>query len=308
MTEKIISFDSRERLLNKTRGYLSAMDEMIQDGDRSVQLLLRAFAVADEALKIKIVIMLGTCARNRVAWSLLDIMHDPRQSDSIRQAAAIQISVIGPRLEDKEALIEQLLHDLDDGSPFIRAMAVFALGWEGNRQAAPALIDCLCDEDIDVQQAAVNALSNLQDENIFALLAQRLQKSAKEQQRSILYNLGHFPSHQHEATQLCRTFLHHTDPDLRYDALVVLRSLCDPLQDLDLYVRCLNDSDARIRELALIRLQTLERSHLTTLLPQIRPLVSDPRQCVRQAATRLICHIEPIALAGACRRMGHSRG
>ena len=246
MTEKIISFDSRERLLAKTRGYLSAMDQMIRDGDRSVQLLLRAFAVADEALKIKIVIMLGTCAYSRVAWSLLDIMHDPCHSDSIRQAAAIQISVIGPRIEDKEALAEKLLCDLDNDAPFLRAMAAFALGWEGNRQAAPVLIDCLCDEDIDVQQAAVNALSNMHDENIFALLALRLQKSAKEQQRSIIYNLGHFPSHQHEATQLCRAFLHHNDPDLRYDALVVLHSLAASLQDLDLYARCLDDSDARI--------------------------------------------------------------
>jgi HEAT repeat protein len=306
MTEKIISFDSQERLLTKTRGYLSAVDEMIRDGDRSVQLLLRAFAVADDALKIKIVIMLGTCARSRVAWSLLDIMHDPGQSDNIRQAAAIQISVIAPRLKDKEALTKQLLHDLEADAPFVRAMAAFALGWEGNLRAAPELIDCLCDGDIDVQQAAVNALSNLHDENLFALLAQRLQISAKEQQRSILYNLVHFPSHQGAAAQLCRAFLQHKDPDLRYDALVVLRSLTDPLQELDLYARCLDDSDARIRELVLMRLQAVERRHLAALLPKIRPLVSDPRRRVRQAATQLICHIEPIALAGACPRMGQS--
>ena len=297
MTGKIIPFNGRERLLTKVRSYLSGMDELIRDGDQGVELLLKAFPLADDALKVKIVILLGTFARKTVVWSLLDIMRNTSLGDTVRQAAAIQISVIGAAIEDKNSLLENLLPDLQADDPAMRALAAFALGWEGNSRAAPELIDCLSDDDNDVQQAAVNALSNLRDESLFTLLAQRLQRGAKEQQRSILYNLGHFPSRYGEAAQICRTFLHHNDPDLRYDALVVLHGLSDPVKELALYEHCLEDTDARIRELSLIRLLGVERARLKPLSSKIRAMVNDPQPRVRQAATRLVHHIDAITLA-----------
>jgi HEAT repeat protein len=297
MAENIIPFDCRERLLLKVRGYLSAVDELIRDGDQGIDVLLKAFDFADDDLKVKIVIMLGTIARPRVIWSLLDIMRDPELEESIRQAAAIQISVVGAFLNDTDDLVAELLSDLDDKAPFARANAAFALGWEGNMKAAPDLIDCLSDEDMEVQQAAVNALSNLRDDSLFTLLAQRLQKGAKEQQRSILYNLGHFPSRHGEVARICRSYLHHIDADLRYDALVVLHSVSEPVEDLVLYEHCLDDSDMRIRELALMQLRKIERSFLKPLMPKIRAMVNDPRARVRQAATRLTHHIDSIRIS-----------
>ena len=297
MTDKIIRFDGQDRLLSRARGYLSAMDELISDGRQGVDLLLKAFQIADEELKLKIVIMLGTIGRSQVVWSLLDIMRDGSQTENVRQAAAIQISVLGANFEAKEALVDQLLKDLDADIPFIRANAAFALGWEGNVRAVPDLIDCLSDEDIEVQQAAVNALSNLRDESLFVMLAQRLQKGAKEQQRSILYNLSHFPSRSGEAAQICRNFVHHSDPDLRYDAMVVLNGLSDAARELAVYEIGLDDADARIRELALMRLQSVARSKLGRLMPKVRLLVNDPHARVRQAATRLVHHIDSISLA-----------
>lgn len=297
MADNIIPFDCRDRLLLKVRGYLSAVDELIRDGDQGIELLLRAFDCADDDLKVKIVIMLGTIARPKVIWSLLDIMRNPELGGAIRQAAAIQISVVGAFLDDTDDLVAELRIDLDDEAPFARANAAFALGWEGNMTAAPDLIDCLSDEDMEVQQAAVNALSNLHNDSLFTLLAQRLQKGAKEQQRSILYNLGHFPSRHGEAAQICRSYLHHSDADLRYDAMVVLHSVSEPFQDLGLYEQCLDDSDVRIRELALMRLRNIERSVLKPLMPKIRAMVNDPRAPVRQAATRLAHDIDSISLA-----------
>lgn len=297
MVENIIPFDCDERLLTKARGYLSAVDELIRDGDKGITLLLRAFDCADDDLKIKIVIMLGTIASPKVVWALYDIMRNGELGESIRQAAAIQISVVGADLAQTDRLVTELRKDLRNNTPFARANAAFALGWEGNLAAAPDLIDCLSDEDIEVQQAAVNALSNLQDDSLFALLAQRLQKGAKEQQRSILYNLGHFPSKHGEAAQICRNFLHHSDADLRYDAMVVLHSVSEPIQDLELYEHCLEDGDPRIRELALVRLRKIERNLLRSVAPKVRALVMDPKPAVRQAATRLIHFIDSISLA-----------
>ena len=298
MNKKIIRFDADQRLLSKVRDYLSALDELISDGNEAVDLLLKAFWVADEDLKVKIVIMLGTVARPQVAWSLLDIMRDPAQSETVRQAASIQISVMGGALQDRNALVEHLRSDLQAEEPFLRASAAMALGWEGNSLAAPDLIDCLSDDDIDVQQAAVNALSNLHDDSLFTKLAQRLQKGGKEQQRSILYNLSHFPSRYGEAAQICRTFVHHNDPDLRYDALVVLHILSDADRESTINDHCLDDGDARIRELALIHLRRVDRSRLKTVMPKVRRLVNDPQARVRQAATRLVHHVDSISLAG----------
>jgi HEAT repeat protein len=298
MSEKIIRFDADQRLLSKVRAYLSALDELISDGNQAVDLLLKAFDVADEDLKVKIVIMLGTVARPQVAWSLLDILRDPDQSETVRHAAAIQISVMGGALKDRNALVERLRADLQAESPFLRAIAAMALGWEGNTHAAPDLIDCLSDDDIDVQQAAVNALSNLHDDSLFTKLAQRLQKCGKEQQRSILYNLSHFPSRYGEAAQICRTFVHHNDPDLRYDALVVLHILSDAKLETDINDHCLDDGDARIRELALTHLRRVDRLRLKKIMPKVRRMVNDPQARVRQAATRLVHHVDSITLAG----------
>jgi hypothetical protein len=296
MTEKIIRFDGQERLLARVRTYLSALDELISDGDHGVAMLLKAFQIADEELKVKIVIMLGTIPRPLVAWSLLDIMRDTSQSENVRQAAAIQISVMGGILEEKTALVAQLRKDLEADVPFVRANAAFALGWEGNLQVAPDLIDCLSDEDIEVQQAAVNALSNLRDESLFTMLAQRLQIGAKDQQRSILYNLSHFPSRYGEAARICKTFIHHGDPDLRYDALVVLHSLSDITREMAIYEHCLDDEDPRIRELALMRLRVVEHSRLEIIMPKVRRMVGDRHARVRQAATRLVHRIDSISL------------
>jgi HEAT repeat protein len=298
MSDKIIPFDGRERLLNKVQAYLTDPEQLIRDDGQGLEVLLKALPAADEALKVKIVIMLGTIARPEAAWSLLGIMRDPSQGENVRQAASIQISVLGAMLDDSEGLVDQLLRDLESDAPFMRASAAFALGWEGNVRAAPELIDCLCDDDVDVQQAAVNALSNLRDDSLFTMLTLRLQKGAKEQQRSILYNLGQFPSRHGEAARICRTFVHHNDADLRYDALVVLNGLSDPARELALYEHCLDDGDGRIRELALTRLQAIARDRLCTMIPKIRRLVGDSQHRVRQAATRLVHRIDPICLAG----------
>lgn len=297
MVDNIIPFDCDERLLAKARGYLCAVDELIRDGDQGITLLLRAFGCADDDLKVKIVLMLGTIARPKVAWSLFDIMRNGNLNESIRQAAAIQISVVGAKLAPNDRLVDELREDLKSPTPFVRANAAFALGWEGNISAAADLVDCLSDDDLEVQQAAVNALSNLEDESLFTLLADRLQKGAKEQQRSILYNLGHFPSRQGEAGRICRNFLHHSDADLRYDAMVVLHSVSDPVDDLALYEHCLEDPDSRIRELALIRLCKIDRNLLTSVAPKVRDLATDPKSSVRQAATRLVHFIDSISLA-----------
>lgn len=293
MSEKIIQFNAPERLLARVNHYISAVDQLIQDGDEALDLLLTAFEVADDDTKIKIVLLLGALASAKVVPPLLNIMQDSHQSESIRQAAAIQISVVGGLIGGTDDLVDQLLETLKSDRPFDRANAAFALGWEGNLRAAPQLTECLLDSEAEVQQAAVNALSNLQEDRIFSVLAECLQKSAKEQQRAILYNLGHFTGRHSEIAQICKTFVHHPDADLRYDALVVLNTVSEPADHLAVYEHCLQDSDARIRELALTQLAELAPTQLETIEGAIRALLEDDIVKVYQAAIRLIHSMQP---------------
>jgi hypothetical protein len=43
MVATIIRFDSRERLLDRICDYVTAVDTLIRDGDRAIDLLLRGF-------------------------------------------------------------------------------------------------------------------------------------------------------------------------------------------------------------------------------------------------------------------------
>lgn len=293
MSENVIPFNVQERLLAKVQHYISSVDQLICDGDEAIEVLLAAFAGADEETKIKIVLLLGTLANSKVVDPLLAIMQDNRLGESIRQAAAIQVSVVGGLVIDKDPLVDRLLEVLKSETAFDRANAAFALGWEGNLRAAPQLIECLFDEEGEVQQAAVNALSNLQEDQIFFFLAERLQKSAKEQQRAILYNLCHFSGRHNEISQICKTFVHNSDADLRYDALVVLKTVSEVEDSLELYEHCLKDDDARIRELALTHLAELAPIQLVMIEGAIRTLLTDDFVKVCQAAVRLVHKMHP---------------
>jgi HEAT repeat protein len=289
----IIPFNANSRLLAKAQAYLSALDQLILDGDQAVQALIRALDVADSELKLKIVLMLGAMAATEVITPLYTIMTDRRHNEAIRHAAAVQLSLVAGSLpaNQTEALAEGLIADLGHTDPEIRANAAYALGWEGNRRAIPELLDILCDEDMEVQQAAVSALSNIRDERLFATLADRLMRGTKEQQRCILYHLGFFSSKQAEVVRICTRYLSNPDADLRYDALVVIDAIMGEDKSVPLFLQSLRDSDARIREKALVYLTAVEEHLLKEATAHIRPLLQDPSPAIRQAAIRLMHHI-----------------
>jgi HEAT repeat protein len=293
MTDKIIQFNAQERLLAKVRSYMYGVEKLIHEGDEAIDVLLRAYPSAKDNLKIKIVLLLGTLASPAVVDPLFAIMRNDVDSDAIRQAAAIQLSVVGGVLIDSESLVHRLLELLEGGTTFEKANAAFALGWQGNLQAAPFLIDCLFNGEIEVQQAAVTALSNIQDDRLFYVLTERLPKSSKEQQRSILYNLGRFSSRQNEIVQICQNYLSHQDSELRYDALVVLNTVTDANESVTHIEKCLSDPDARIRERALTTLATVDHGRLAALEPEVRKLLKDSSAPVRRAAVQLFRHMFP---------------
>ena len=285
---KVVKFETKERLFEKVQTYIDSIERFIEDWDKAVPLLLKALRHADNKLKNEIILLLGSFAKQEVAWPLYEMIIDPNEEEEIRNMASIQLSVISSFLKQPQPLIDRLLEDLKSRDPELRRHAAFALGWEGNTQAAIPLIGLLYDSDIEVQQTAVNALSNLRDDRIISLMLERLEHGPLEQKRCILFNLWRFYSKQKEVISVYLKYLDHADPDLRFDALVLLGSIVEIEEYIPVYRRCLRDKDPRIRALALRELGEVSREDLLGLRNEIKDMLLDSHMEIKQAALKIL--------------------
>jgi len=285
---KVIAFEAREQLLQNARNYLESVELFLEERDKAVPLLLKAMRHADRELKHEIMLLLGSFAKQEVAWPLYEIMVDPNESEDSHHDASIQLSVIFSFLKDPQPLIDRLLEDVKSQDPLMRVNAAFALGWEGNAQAAIPLIELLYDPDERVQQSTVNALSNLRDDRILSLMLERLEHGALEQKRTILLNLWRFYSKRDEVISVYLQYLEHENDDLRFDALVLLGLITDVRTNLKVYARSLSDTDPRIRGLALKKLARLGKDELSGLRSKIKEMLSDPEMDVKRAAMEIL--------------------
>lgn len=286
---RVIEFDPRERLLEKAKKYVESLELFSEEAGQAIPLLLRAMKCADRDLKHSIMVLLGSFAKEEIVWPLYDMMTDPSENEEVRHDAATHLSVIGPFLKDPQPLNDRLLKELESADAERRLHATFALGWEGNVQAAIPLIERLYDTEVRIQQTAVNALCNLRDERILGLLVDRLDHGSLEQKRSILINLWRFSSKGEEVREIYLNYLEHEDPELRFDALVCLGPMTEVQEYLEVYRRCLKDKDSRIRELALKRLtEEVGERNLESLRADIEPLLKDSEVNIQKAAFRIL--------------------
>ena len=288
MTQKIIDFESREHLFKKVESYIESIELFLEEQDKAVPMLLKALKYADQELKHEIILLLGSWAKQEVAWPLYEILTDTKENKDIRNSASIELSVIFPFLKEPQPLLERLLEDIKSPHAELRIYAAFALGWEGNTQAAIPLIELLYDSDIRVQQTAVNALSNMRDDRIFSLMLERLEHGPFEQKRCILLNLWRFYSKHKEVISVYLTYLNHENADLRFNALVLLGSITEVKDYVSVYRRCLKDNDTRIRALALRELNEANREDLLGFKDEIEEMLSEPDMKVKQAAINIL--------------------
>jgi HEAT repeat protein len=150
------------------------------------------------------------------------------------------------------------------------------------------LIELLYDPDVQVQQTAVNALSNLRDDRIFNLMLERLQHGPLEQKRSILFNLWRFYSKQREVESVYLQYLDHEENDLRFDALALLGTIAAPETHLEAYCRCLDDSNPRIRALALKQISDVDSDKLAGFEDKLKELLSDPDAEIRRTVVKIL--------------------
>jgi HEAT repeat protein len=285
----VIQLEPKERILAKARNYVESVEAFLEESDQAIPLLLKALKHADRDLKREILLVLGSFAKEQTVWPLYDIMTDPAQDEEVRQNAAIQLSVIAPFLKDRQALFDRLAEEITNPDAERRLHATFAMGWEGNFQAAIPLIERLYDSDPRVQQTAVNALCNLRDDRILDLLVDRLNNGSLEQKKIILFNLWRFHSKQEAVTQIYLKCLRDDNPEIRFDALVCMGPITEVRDHVEVYRECLRDKDGRIRELALKRLsEETAESVLESLRADVEPLLDDPDVKIKSAALRIL--------------------
>jgi hypothetical protein len=287
---QIVQLEPKERILAKARKYVESIESFLEESDQAIAVLLKALRYADRDLKREITLFLGSFAKEQIVWPLYDIMTDPSEGEEIRQDAAIQLSVIAPFLKkDRQTLFERLAEEITNPDAERRLHATFAMGWEGNAQAAILLIERLYDSDPRVQQTAVNALCNLRDDRILDLLVDRLNNGSSEQKKVILFNLWRFYSKQEEVTKIYLKYLRDYDPEVRFDALVCMGPITEVRDHLEVYCECLKDKDGRIRALALNRLsEEAGERVLESLREDVEPLLDDPDMKIKSAALKIL--------------------
>lgn len=288
-TNRVVEFDPKERILEKAKHYVESVELFLDERDQAIPLLLRALKHADGELKAEILFVLGSFAKEESIGPLYALMTDGTENEEIRQHAAIQISVMGPLLKDPQPLIDSLLKDIASLDAELRLHATFALGWQGNFQAAIPLIERLYDSDERVRETAVSALCNLRDDRILPLLVERLEHGGSEQKHCILLNLWRFAGKRQEVIDIYLKCLEHDDADVRFNALACVGLLVEARDHLEVYRRLLKDHDKRIHGLAIKRLaEDAADAAMQSFPTEIEALLEDPDMKVKRAALEIL--------------------
>jgi len=288
-TNRVIGFDPKERILEKAKNYVESVETFLDERDQAVPLLLRAFKHADSKLKQEILLLLGSFAKEQSIGPLYEIMTNGTENEDIRNLAAIQLSVMGPLLKDPQPLVDKLLKDIASADAVLRSHATFALGWQGNFEAAIPLVERLYDSDERVCESAVNALCNLRDDRILPLLRERLEHGGAEQKHGILLNLWRFAAKRLEVIDVYLNCLEHDDPYVRFDALACFGLLAEARDHLEVYRKLLKDADPRIRSLAIKRLaEDAADAALQRFPKEIEALLDDPDMKVKRVALGIL--------------------
>lgn len=172
---------------------------------------------------------------------------------------------------ERQAIVEALIVALADetdrtelGGYPLRRNAARALGKLGDRQAVPALIECLRCEDFYVREAAAIALGQLGDPQAIAPLQALLEGGVAMARRvpgrphlvqpveAVIESLGHLGATR--AIPLIEPFLAHEMPRVQFAAARALFQLTGAAEYGDRLLAALESEDVQLRRTALLDL------------------------------------------------------
>jgi HEAT repeat protein len=279
----VVPFDSKERISSLVRSYLVDLNRFTREKSKAVALFLRALRVLDISVCREIFFVLGAVAKEETAMPIYELMQESDAPDEIKDYAAVHLSVIGPFLNHPQQLLSHLLSDVAHGEHERRVRAILAIGWEGNLVAALPLIDCIYDEDQEIQEVAISALCNLQERRVVRLLIDRLLTCSKDVKKAILLNLWRFLETAPEIVPLYLKELQFGDEEIKPGLIALLKQF--EMHGYEQELRgLLSHDDQEIRATAV---EILARQGCLDV-QELRVLVDDPAMSVKRAAIKAL--------------------
>ncbi|HEX9115829.1 MAG TPA: MFS transporter [Anaerolineae bacterium] len=138
---------------------------------------LRYGRVQDEAAGVSLTERLGDAHSPLNVEELIEALRDPRHG--VRTEAIVSIARAGADPRGPEALLHVLAADTID----LRALAAWALGRSGDRQAIPALREIMAASDGILRMQAARALGYLGDSDAIPALTKGLREAASPDER-----------------------------------------------------------------------------------------------------------------------------
>ncbi|MBW4518886.1 MAG: HEAT repeat domain-containing protein [Scytolyngbya sp. HA4215-MV1] len=175
--------------------------------------------------------------------ALPTLIHALSDDDWItRSHAALQIGSLGIWLDRnslEEALIALIYTLQSDPDISVRSTAALSLGFIGNSQVVPLLIDALSQEEEIVRSSAINALEKLQDRTAIPALIRALQDNSYVCEAAIkaLRTLNAV-----EALSQIRKLKHHKVADIRQEVILTLGFIGDS-KDFPYLYQALNERE-----------------------------------------------------------------
>lgn len=246
---KVIKFNSKEQFIEKLKEYSENLELFFEEYEKAVPLLKKYFKFVDNDLKLKVLLLLGSFAKE-ASWDFCyEVAMDREEHEMIRDTSALNLGHILKYSNDNEALIETLLIDVNSDQKDKREYAIRALGFEGNYKAALPLVELLFDHDINIQQCAINALSNIKDPSVVKILINQLKNGSREKVMTILFNLWRFGDKKEEILPIYLDYIENTDAELKLYSLALLENISNIDEHLDILATLIKDKDKRIRKL-----------------------------------------------------------
>ncbi|WP_319522724.1 HEAT repeat domain-containing protein [uncultured Desulfosarcina sp.] len=289
----LVPLDRSGRLIRKAMSYLSDMEAFLDDAPGSVTILIDALPHAEASLKLKILPLLGTAGKDQALWPLFRLLTESTGNEVVCRSAAVQLGLAASLSEDPGPLSAALIENLDHPEVLVRSACALALGWEGNHQAIPALMDHLQDPDRDVQAAVIAALSSVGDPHVFDFFTERLKNGSMEERRSILLNLWRFGERNSRIEQIYLNSLDHLSPELHPDILSALTMIPNTPKVISIYRRMLSEKAPAIRRQVLENLEGLDPQEYEPLQEILHELLDDADPRVRQLVIRLLREKHP---------------
>ncbi|OQW92152.1 MAG: hypothetical protein BWK79_15285 [Beggiatoa sp. IS2] len=202
----------------------------------------------------------------------------------------VQKEVIQTLIRYGERIGELLMAQLNADDVEVCRAAIFALGQIGDKNAAPALLKFLTQDNTDLIVYAAEALAKICDPRAFETLVDLLgHPLAVVRQAAVaaLNSLNHT-----EMAGRANSLLTHTDAHIRESAIRIV-GYVGYAENLELLLTCCHDADENVRVAAVESLPYFEDPRILTLLVTI--LVTDTAK-VRAAAARAMAMVDDVAV------------